>query len=93
MRNLIKVSEKSGTGGVQPHNAILKGELIDRVRIKYQIKSKGNYPTWKVSKLLELKMYTSATVWEFKAEVAKALGLAPKYAQFMLPNDKEIQDT
>jgi len=34
LKSVIKESEKRGTGGVQPHNAILKGELLDRIIIK-----------------------------------------------------------
>jgi hypothetical protein len=34
LKSIIKESEKRGTGGVQPHNAILKGELLDRIIIK-----------------------------------------------------------
>ena len=34
LQNIIRESEKRGTGGVQPHNAILKGELLDRIIIK-----------------------------------------------------------
>lgn len=34
LKNIVKESEKRGTGGVQPHNAILKGELLDRIIIK-----------------------------------------------------------
>lgn len=30
----MQMCEKNGTGGVQPHNSILKGELIDRIIIK-----------------------------------------------------------
>ena len=58
------MSEKSGTGGVQPHNAILKGEIIDRIKIKYYIKSKNySYSSYKLQRTLEIKMYSSATVW------------------------------
>ena len=38
-----------------------------------------------------MKVYSSATVWEFKLEVAKHLELTPKYLQFEL-GDKVLQD-
>ena len=38
-------------------------------------------------------MYTSCTVWEFKSEVARLLGLAPKYLEFEFPGKKIIQDS
>ena len=36
LKSIIQESEKRGTGGVHPHNAILKGELLDRIIIKNQ---------------------------------------------------------
>ena len=35
LKEAIRQSEKSGTVGVRPHRSILKGELLDRVMIKY----------------------------------------------------------
>ena len=38
LESVIQISEKKGTGGVQPHNAILRGELLDRIIIRYMVK-------------------------------------------------------
>ena len=95
LKNVVQISEKSGTGGVQPHNAILKGELIN-IRVKYQIKSKTGYfaGSYKLQTTLQVRMFTSATVWEFKQRVCKAIGLIPKYAMFFTPTlDKILPDT
>ena len=35
LKTLINESEKKGTAGVRPHTSILKGELIDRVLVKF----------------------------------------------------------
>ena len=83
---MIKISEKKGTSGVQPHNAILKGEMLDRIIVRYMIKSKLSYTGPKLDKSIVIKLYTSATVWELKREVAKMLGLSPKYIKIKLPN-------
>ena len=40
---VIQISEKKGTGGVQPHNAILKGEVLDRIIVRYMVKNKASY--------------------------------------------------
>ena len=67
----IYVSEKKGTGGVQPHNALLKGEMLDRIIIRYMVKNKQSY--WgglKLDRSIVVKLYTSATVWDFKKEVS-----------------------
>lgn len=88
------MSEKSGTGGVQPHNAILKGEIIERIKIKYYIKSKNfAYSSYKLQRTLEIKMYSSATVWQFLKVVTKALEFSPRYALVTLPNEEQIVDT
>jgi len=34
VKNIIFEAEKKGTGGVQPHNAVLKGELLEKVLVK-----------------------------------------------------------
>jgi hypothetical protein len=85
LKNIIKESEKRGTGGVQPHNSILKGELLDRIIIKNQTMTKAQN--------IIVSVYTSATVWEFVSEVSKMLWLTPKYVEFRLPNNRVIDET
>ena len=41
LKSVVQISEKTGTGGVKPHNAILKGELIERIKIRYMIANKN----------------------------------------------------
>lgn len=94
LQSIIQISERKGTGGVQPHNAILKGEMLDRVIIRYMVKNKTSY--WgglKLDKSIVVKLYTSATVWEFKTEVSKMLGLSPKYIKLTLTNKEVIKDS
>lgn len=88
---LIELSERKGTAGVQPHNAILLGEKLDRIIVRYMVRTKDSgyyYATLKLAKKVTVSAYTSATVWEFKSEVAKMLGLAPKYLKIQLANNK-----
>jgi len=85
LKSIIKESEKRGTGGVHPHNAILKGELLDRIIIKNN--------TMQKSQNLVVGVYTSATVWEFVSEVSKMLWLTPKHVEFRLPNNKVIDES
>jgi hypothetical protein len=85
LKNIIRESEKRGTGGVHPHNAILKGELLDRIIIKNQ--------TMQKSQNIVVGVYTSATVWEFVSEVSKMLWLSPKHVEFRLPNNRIIDET
>ena len=63
LKNVIYEAEKKGTGDVQPHNALLKGELLEKVNIKNKASPKrGN---------VVMSIYSNATLWEFKKEVAK----------------------
>lgn len=71
IKNIIYEAEKKGTGDVKPHNALLKGELLERLNIK-------NKASPKTSNIV-MSIYSNTTFWEFKKEVAKQLELAPKY--------------
>jgi hypothetical protein len=71
IKNIIYEAEKKGTGDVQPHGALLKGEFLEKVNIKNKASSK------KVN--MTMSVYSNATVWEFKKELARQLELAPKY--------------
>jgi hypothetical protein len=63
IKHIIYEAEKKGTGDVQPHNAVLKGELLERISVKYRSASKKNN--------IVLSIYSNTTVWEFKKEVSK----------------------
>jgi 6-phosphogluconate dehydrogenase len=34
VKNIIYEAEKKGTGDVKPHNALLKGELLEKISVK-----------------------------------------------------------
>jgi len=84
LKNIIYEAEKKGTGDVQPHNALLKGELLEKITIKNKASPKrGN---------IIMSIYSNTTVWEFKKVVAKQLDLAPKYLKLERLNNKIIKD-
>lgn len=84
IKHIIYEAEKKGTGDVQPHNALLKGELLDRVTIKNKASPKrGN---------IVMSIYSNATLWEFKKEVAKQLELAPKYLKLEKGQGRILKD-
>ena len=63
LKNIIYKAEKKGTGDVKPHNALLKGELLNKITVKNKASPKrGN---------IVMSIYSNATIWEFKKEVAK----------------------
>jgi hypothetical protein len=71
IKHIIYEAEKKGTGDVQPHGALLKGELLEKVSIKNKASPKRSN--------IEMSIYSNATLWEFKKVVAKSLELSPKY--------------
>jgi hypothetical protein len=91
LRTLIHESERKGTWDVRPHASILKGELIDRVLVKF-LAFKNNWGQQRLEKTLFVQVYSSATVWEFKQAVARELDLIPKYLQFELATEVLTDD-
>ena len=69
---------------IQPHNAVLKGEMLDRIIIKNN--------TNILAENIIVRVFSSATVWEFRKEVSRMIELSPKYVQFELPNGSIIKD-
>ena len=84
LENIIQQSEKAGTSDVQPHNAVMKGEMLDRIVI-------NNLTSIKAENIV-VKVFTNATVWEFRKEVSRLINLSPKYVEFELPNKTKIRD-
>lgn len=84
LRLVIQESERKGTGGVQPHSAILKGESLDRIIIKNSTKIH--------SPNLIVKVLSSATAWEFVDKVSRMVGLAPQFVELTLKSGKEITE-
>lgn len=84
IKNIVYETEKKGTGDVKPHNALLKGELLENITIKNKASTK--------SKNIMLKIYSNATIWELKKQVSKSLELAPKYLKLELSGGRIIKD-
>jgi hypothetical protein len=63
IKNIIYETEKKGTGDVKPHNALLKGELLERIQIKNKASPKNQN--------IFMNIYSNATIWEFKKAVAQ----------------------
>jgi hypothetical protein len=85
IKHVMQEAEKKGTADVKPHNALLKGELLDRILIK-------NKASPNISSLI-ISMYSNATFWDFKKKVAEKLGLAPKYLKLQRSDGKTIKDS
>ena len=75
----------NGTNGVNAHNAILNGECLDRIIIRNETRKKN--PN------VIVRVYTSASVWEFIQEVSYMLETSPQFVKFSLPNGKDIKES
>lgn len=84
IKHIIYETERKGTGDVQPHNAMQKGEMLDKLVIKNRASPKRNN--------IIFSLYSNTTVWELKRVVAKHLELIPKYLRLERQNGKAIRD-
>ena len=55
IKNIIYEAEKKGTGDVQPHGALLKGELLEKIVIKNKASPQRS--------TISMSIYSNATVW------------------------------
>lgn len=83
LKQMIEFSERKGTGDIQPHSAILRGEVFTRILIKNNVKA--FFPN------MYVRVYSSATVWEFVDKVSRMCEIAPQYADITLQGGKSIK--
>ena len=66
LTKLIEITEKKGVR-VKPHSAILKGELLERIIVRYMIKDRQGLPGRFIKdSSIYVSAFSSVTVWEFK---------------------------
>ena len=76
LKKLIEISEKNYLK-VEPHDSLLKGDLIDRITVRYMTKDSGYSGSLKIDRQFFVTAYSSVTLWELKIEIAKRLLLGP----------------
>ena len=62
---LIEISDKIGLK-IEPHNALLQGELLNRIVVRYMVTDIGFSGSLRVERNFFVKTYSSTTVWELK---------------------------
>jgi hypothetical protein len=82
---VIQSSEMNGTNGIMAHNAILNGERLDRIIVRNE--TRKGHPN------VIVRVYTSASVWEFIQEVSYMLDTSPRFVKFTLPNGTDIKES
>lgn len=82
---MIQLSERKGTADIQPHSSILKGEKMNNLIVKNNVKSYFNN--------FIVSAYSSATVWEFVDKVTRMCEGAPQYCDVVLQGGRKIKDT
>jgi len=73
LKHIILETEKKGTGDVYSHNALLKGELLNKIVVY----NKTSYN----QSSIQMALYANSTVWELKKQISKALNIGTKYLQ------------
>lgn len=61
---MIKISEKDGLS-VKPHNALLQGDMLESIMIKYQVPDVQDYTRKIDDRKILIDTRTTTTVWEF----------------------------
>ena len=59
--------------------------MLDRIIIR-------NNTTVKAENII-VRVFSSATVWEFRKEVSRMIELSPKYVLFILPDGSKLKDS
>ena len=65
IRTILDQSEKKGIGTLKSHSALVKGELMNFYIIN-DLSSSSDVP-----KKLEVRLYSNATIFELRVEIAK----------------------
>ena len=85
IKQLIYESERNGTAGLRPHGALLRGQLLEGIKVKNNIKITRN------TSVIELQLYSNTTIWELKKEVARLTDLSAMYVR-LSRHGEEIDD-
>ena len=88
---LIKMSEKEGLN-IQPHSALIRGELLRRVVINFYVDDAQDYTKKILDRSITVDASTSMTAWEFKDQAARYLNLTAKYMKLSLADGTPILD-
>lgn len=62
LKGFIEQSEKDGNAGIQPHSALLKGDLLKEIAVSNHIVV-GTVPSHQIPRRMELTLYSSMTLW------------------------------
>ena len=67
IRSILDQSERKGIGNLKSHSALVKGELMN-FNIINDLSSSSDVP-----KKLEIRLYSNATIYELRVEIAKQI--------------------
>ena len=85
LSSVIKVSELNGLN-VKPHSAVSSSDMIEQLTIRYEVESKDRYCSeWILDREFMVSADASCTVWEFKDQIARMMGLSARYLRLTLP--------
>ena len=80
LQSIIVISEKRGLK-VKPHKAVLKGDMLQQIIVKYYVVDVQDYTRKVVDRQITIEARTTTTVFEFIDQVARMLGQGYKHAK------------
>lgn len=93
LQSVITTSEKLTGTSVQPHSALLKGELLDELTVRYQTKDRASYNRRQfIDREFVVSANTLSTVWQLKQQIAMVLGMDHTHLKLSLANGTTLLD-
>ena len=86
LQSIIVISEKKGLK-VKPHKAILKGDMLQQIIVKFYVSDLQDYTKRLVDRQILIDARTTTTVWEFVDQVARMLGLGYKHIKLSVQDE------
>ena len=91
LEKIILVSEKKGMR-VKPHKAVLKGDLLHKIKVKYFVTDVQDQTKRDEDRYVIVETRSTTTVWEFVDQVSRMLGLGYKHIRMTI-TDKQNKKT
>ena len=93
LQSVITTSEKLTGTAVQPHSALLKGELLEELTVRYQTRDRASYHKRQfIDREFVVSANTLSTVWQLKQQIAMVLGMDHTYLKLSLADGTTLLD-
>ena len=83
LEQIIVISEKKGVR-VKPHKAVLKGDMLQQIKVKYKVADVQDFTRMVENRHVIVEPRTTTTVWEFVDQVSRMLGLGYRHIKLTI---------